>query len=332
MDEPSTEPSADADTAEQPATRRRERRREAASPLGPPGVDRPRRDPGRPRDRLGRRHQLGRRGPQRAAGRRRRRAACPRPSSTSQVKALAEDFEAAPVEIVADDPDGGSEPDTYTTTAGELGLMVDQDRTVADALEVGDDAFFLLRPFEWVGSFLVRARCPRRPTGSATTRWPAPRSPSRARTACPPPSPPWSWSTASFQVVPGKAGTGHRPGRRGRRPARTRPARGAATAPIRVEVTRDSLPPLGDDAAAEQAAAGLEALVKDPVTITTSGGKRTIPADDRPHLGRRSARPPTARWPPTSTPPRSTRTCRPPSPTSPAAPSTPTSPSRTACR
>ena len=192
-----------------------------------------------------------------------------------RVKALAEDFESVPVEIVAHDPGGKGEPDTYTTTAGELGLMLDQDRTVADALEVGDDAFFLLRPFEWVGSFLAERDAPISylvsddQVASATI---ALEGEDRVLAS----EPTVEQVDGVFQVVPGKAGQGIDP-------ADVAAALPDAAAdrddgPIRVEVTRDSLPPLGDDAAAEQAAAGLEALVKDPITITTSGGDRTIPA------------------------------------------------------
>ncbi len=193
----------------------------------------------------------------------------------SRVKALAEDFETVPVEIVAEDPDGEGEPDTYTTTAGELGLMVDQDRTVADALEVGDDAFFLLRPFEWVGSFLAERAAPisyRVSDDQVASATIALEGEDRVLAS----EPTVEQVEGVFQVVPGEAGQGIDPADVAA--ALPDAAAGRGDGPIRVEVTRHSLAPLGDDAAAEQAAAGLEALVKDPVTITTSGGNRTIPA------------------------------------------------------
>ena len=52
---------------------------------------------------------------------------------------MAADFAATPVELHVGDM-------TYTTTAGEIGLMVDEDETAATAMEVGEDAFLLARP------------------------------------------------------------------------------------------------------------------------------------------------------------------------------------------
>ncbi|HJR25574.1 MAG TPA: hypothetical protein VJ804_08885, partial [Acidimicrobiales bacterium] len=90
-------------------------------------------------------------------------------ASEAELASTVEDLAAAwvdvPVELVvtpgrADDGTETTEPDVYTTTAGEIGLMVDQDRTVEAALDVGDDAFLLFRPFEWAGSFLAERDAP----------------------------------------------------------------------------------------------------------------------------------------------------------------------------
>ncbi|MFV0318733.1 MAG: VanW family protein [Microthrixaceae bacterium] len=47
-----------------------------------------------------------------------------------------------------------------TTTAGELGLGIDTDATVAGVLERGTDAPLWQQPFEWVGSFLTPRAAP----------------------------------------------------------------------------------------------------------------------------------------------------------------------------
>ena len=202
----------------------------------------------------------------------------------ARVKALAADFATVPVEIVVTDPAGAERPDaeestgpdTYTTTAGELGLMIDQDRTVADALEVGDDAFVLLRPFAWVGSFLSEREAPvsyRVSSDQVATAAVALEGEDRI----PATEPGVEQVDGVFRVVPGRAGIGIDPADVAAALPDAADQR-SADGPIRIEITRHTLPPIGDDAAAEQAASGLEALVKDPVTITTSGGKRTIPA------------------------------------------------------
>jgi vancomycin resistance protein YoaR len=194
----------------------------------------------------------------------------------TRVAALADDYESVPVEIVATPGTDGA-ADTYTTTAGEIGLMIDQDRTVERALAVGDDAFVLLRPFAWVGSFLserdapVAYRVSRDKVAEATVELEG-----DDRTA--PTEPTVDLVDGSFVVVPGKPGTGIDPADIAA--ALPDAAAGRSTdEPIRVEVRRGDIPPVGGEEAAQQAAAGLELLVKDPVEITTSAGTRTITPD-----------------------------------------------------
>ena len=66
---------------------------------------------------------------------------------------VAADFAAMPVELHTDDM-------TYTTTAGEIGLMVEEDETAAAAMDVGEDAFLLARPFAWAKSLFTTRDAP----------------------------------------------------------------------------------------------------------------------------------------------------------------------------
>jgi vancomycin resistance protein YoaR len=198
----------------------------------------------------------------------------------TQVASLAKDYASVPVEVVAspgkDEPEGSTH--TYTTTAGEIGLTIDRDRTVEHALAVGDDSFFLLRPFTWVGSFLSERRAPvsyRVSSDQVATA--AVELEGADRTA--PTEPTVDLVDGAFVVVPGKPGTGIDPADIAAALPEAAAERGSGDAPVRVRVTRGAIPPVGGEEAAQQAAAGLESLVKDPVEITTSAGSRTIAPD-----------------------------------------------------
>ena len=171
-----------------------------------------------------------------------------------------------------------AEPRTYRTTAAELGLMLDEDRTVERALEIGDDAFVLLRPFDWAASFLREREAPlvfRVGEDQVATSVVALEGEDRV----PATEPTVELVDGSFRVVPGRNGTGIDPAE----VAAALPAAALASAeddgPIRVEVRRRSIPPLGADADAEAAAAGAEALVAEPVEVQTSSGNRTVSSD-----------------------------------------------------
>lgn len=72
---------------------------------------------------------------------------------------IAEEVAARPVTIVSDGT-------SYETTAGEIGLTVDQDRTATEALQTGRDQPVLMRPFSWVSSFFKHREVPIRYTVS----------------------------------------------------------------------------------------------------------------------------------------------------------------------
>ena len=204
-----------------------------------------------------------------------------------RVAQVADRWAEAPVEVVArpaDDEPAPAEgepavgPRTYRTTAAELGLVVDEDRTVARALEVGDDAFVLLRPFDWAASFLRERESPlvfRVSDDQVSTAAVALEGEDRVLAT----EPTVELVDGTFRVVPGRPGVGLDPAD----VAAALPAAAVASAegeePIRVEVQRKAIPPVGDDAAAEAAAAGAEALVAEPVEVQTSAGNRTISSD-----------------------------------------------------
>jgi vancomycin resistance protein YoaR len=143
---------------------------------------------------------------------------------------------------------------------------------------VGDDAFVLLRPFDWAASFLRERDAPlvfRVSADQVGTAVVALEGEDRVLAT----EPTVELVDGSFRVVPGRAGTGIDPAE----VAEALPAAALAAAedddPIRVEVRRRAIPPIGSDADAEAAAAGAEALVAEPVEIQTSAGNRTVSSD-----------------------------------------------------
>jgi vancomycin resistance protein YoaR len=226
----------------------------------------------------------------------------------ASVADLAERWEDAPVEVVAlpaeDEPtpaegepapaEGDAEsveptgPDdderdptdrrSYRTTAAELGLSVDEDRTVERALDVGDDAFVLLRPFDWAASFLRQREAPvvfRVSQDQVATSVVAIEGEDRV----PATEPTVELVDGEFRVVPGRPGVGIDPADVAEALPEAAAARATSGAPIRVEVRRQPIPPLGSDAEAAAAAASAEALVAEPVEIQTSAGARAVSSE-----------------------------------------------------
>jgi vancomycin resistance protein YoaR len=196
-----------------------------------------------------------------------------------RVASLASDFATVPVEITAQpEPGGTGGRATYTTTAGAIGLMIDQDRTVEQALDEGDESFFLARPFAWVSSFLAERDAPiayrisSDQVATATVKL-------EGEDRVPAAEPTVELVEGQFRVVPGKPGSGLDPKRVARALIAAAEHRPANDDPVRISLRRSPIPPVGADSSAEKAAAGLEALVKEPITITTPEGDRTIAAD-----------------------------------------------------
>jgi len=188
-----------------------------------------------------------------------------------EVRALADDFAAVPVEVVSGDS-------TYSTTTSEIGLMVDQDETAASALEVDDGTLSVLRPVAWVGSFFSEREAPvrfqvSREQASATI------VELQGDDRTPPTEPTVEIVEGTFEVVPGASGRGIDPD------TLSSALTAAATdwdvgEDLRVEVPVEELPPLGSEDEAQDAADRAEALVAEPLEVRTSAGARTIAPDE----------------------------------------------------
>jgi vancomycin resistance protein YoaR len=185
---------------------------------------------------------------------------------------VAASFAATPVELQAGDV-------TYTTTAGELGLMVDQDETAAHALEVGETSFLLARPFEWARSLFATRQAPvamQVNAEQAATTVVALEGDSRT----PPTEPTVELVDGAFNVIPGVDGRGiDAVDLADRLPAAAEAAVADGAGVVELEVTVGPIAPLGSEEEARQAAADAEALVADPLQVRTDGGERTISPD-----------------------------------------------------
>ena len=77
----------------------------------------------------------------------------------SKVATLATAYAAVPVDIEVRPARPGGPTVTYRT-AGEIGLMIDQDRTVQQAPRGGRRVVLRPRPVSWVGSFVAERNAP----------------------------------------------------------------------------------------------------------------------------------------------------------------------------
>jgi vancomycin resistance protein YoaR len=189
---------------------------------------------------------------------------------TAEIRQLAKDFGSTEIEITAG-------KDTYTTTAGEIGLMVDEDRTADHALDVDRDTFVLFRPFGWVGAFLSEreASVAYQVNGDQVT---SAVLALEGEDRIAPTEPTVQLVEGVFQVVPGADGEGIDPAD----VAAALPEAAKATSfgkTISIEVDRKAIEPVAAAGQAEAAAAGAEALVNTPITLTTSAGSREITPD-----------------------------------------------------
>ena len=190
-----------------------------------------------------------------------------------RVGEVAEDFTATPVELVVDDV-------TYTTTAGEIGLTVDEEETTASALDVGESSFWLVRPLAWALSLVSDDEAPlqlRVNEEQVATTLVALEGDNRT----PPTEPTVELVDGAFTVVPGVDGTGIDPNVvADRLPGVAEAAVSEGARSIRLELSTGPIPPLGSIEEAEEAAADAEALVSEPLEIRTTGGVRSIPPEE----------------------------------------------------
>jgi len=188
---------------------------------------------------------------------------------TARVDEVAATHQATPVELVVGDV-------VYDTTAADLGLVVDKDATTDSALEVGESSFVPARPFAWALSFVSEQDAPLQfqvnEEQVATT---VVALEGKARTA--PTEPTVELVDGAFSVVAGVDGRGLDPADIAHQlPGAAEAAAADGLDTIRLEVEVGAIPPLGSEEAAQDAADAAEALVSDPVEVTTTGGDRTI--------------------------------------------------------
>ena len=190
---------------------------------------------------------------------------------SARVSNLADDYSSTRIELVSGD-------EIYRTTAAQIGLMIDVDRTAEEALDVGDEVIAPLRPFDWLRSFVSERQADLvfqvsdELVTSATIDL-------EGDDRTPPTEPSVELGDGTFHVVPGEDGIGIDP----KEVAARLPDAAAAAAlgdVVRIEVDQGPIPPLGGEEAARQAAATAESLVGDPIAIETSAGTRTIEPEE----------------------------------------------------
>ena len=190
----------------------------------------------------------------------------------ARVDETAAELADTPVELVVGDQ-------SYETTAGELGLTLDEDATVASALDVGESSFVPARPFAWLGSLVSDRQAPVlfhvNAEEVATT---VVELEGDARTA--PTEPAVKVVDGAFEVVPGVDGKGLDPADIARRlPGVAEAAVAEGDDVVRLEAEVGPIPPVGSDEAAQAEADAAEELVSEPIEVQTSGGNRTITSD-----------------------------------------------------
>ena len=190
-----------------------------------------------------------------------------------RVGEVAADFATLPVELQTEDA-------TYTTTAGEIGLMVDEEETAAAAMEVGEGTFLLARPFAWARSLFTTRKAPLRGPGQRGPGGDHGRGAARAMLERHPMSRSVEVVDGSLSLVPGVDGVGLDASEiTSRLPGAAQAAVAADAGVIRLEVEPGPIPPLGSDEAARQAVEQAKVLVGEVLNVATSGEVREIPAD-----------------------------------------------------
>ncbi|MEQ1787634.1 MAG: peptidoglycan binding domain-containing protein, partial [Acidimicrobiales bacterium] len=170
------------------------------------------------------------------------------------------DFDRTPVELVVGDT-------TYATTAGEIGLMVDEEETAATALEARESSFLLARPVAWALSFFTDHQAPLQLQVDAeqvATTVVALEGDDRT----PPTEPTVELVDGTFNVVPGTDGHGIDAAVVAERLPGAGEAAVAEGAPvIRLASAAGPIAPLGGEAAARAAADDAESLVSEPLEV-----------------------------------------------------------------
>ncbi len=189
-----------------------------------------------------------------------------------RVGEVAVDFADTPVELVVGDR-------TYTSTAADLGLTVDEDATAASALDVGESSFWPARPMAWALSLVTDRDAPLQLRVNAE-QVASTLVEIQGDDRTPPTEPTVELVDGAFSVVPGVDGEGIDPAVvASRLPGAAEAAVSEGLDAIRLELGTASIPPLGSVDEARAAAADAEAMVSDPFAVVTAGGSRTVSSD-----------------------------------------------------
>jgi vancomycin resistance protein YoaR len=190
----------------------------------------------------------------------------------ARVADTAAELEDTPVELAVGD-------EVYETTAGALGLTLDERSTTESALDVGESSFWLARPFSWAWGLVTERQAPVlfqvNAEQLATT---VVALEGDDRTA--PTEPSVEVVDGSLEVVPGVDGHGADTADLAQRlPGNAEAAIAEGEEVLRIDVERGDIPPTGSDAAAEEAVELAEDLVAEPVEIQTTAGNRAVDPD-----------------------------------------------------
>lgn len=170
--------------------------------------------------------------------------------------------------VVVEAPDGG-----FEATAPELGLSVDQARTVADAMAVGRTGNIAARLFGWAKGFLAERRAPVRidVDQAAMERIVRERDPKRT----PPVEPSITVKDDKVVAKPGE------PGRGISAPSVLAGLRAAGPRglPLRISVDRDSVPPRFPIEDARRLAERAEALAAGGLPVSAGSATATVPPE-----------------------------------------------------
>jgi vancomycin resistance protein YoaR len=178
---------------------------------------------------------------------------------------LATDYQTAAVRIV-------SPEQTYETTAGELGLTLDQAATVEAARDEGRDEPVLLRPFTWLASLFSPREVPLRFEADETTV-DATLAALEAERRIAPVEPTIQAGPEGVVVVPGTPGSGLDAGEVA---GRLVEAAAGGELPIEVEADARELPPRFTEADAQAVADQANTLAAVPLTVTVVGQARPV--------------------------------------------------------
>ena len=186
------------------------------------------------------------------------------------VRDLADEYPETTVRIVTPD-------DTFATTAGELGLAIDPDATVAAAMDAGRDGPLPLRPVSWLTSFFGTDDVPISfSVDEATVAATLPPLEGTTRLAAVEPS--LSAGPDGFTVVPGEEGVGLDPGELAAAlPDAARSPDSDGDVVVRLEP--GPIAPRYSEADAAALADEATLLTSEPVEVTAGGASATVPVE-----------------------------------------------------